>query len=273
MTERGRTAPEEAIVADLHVHTTASDGALSLDGLSESARRANLAAVAVTDHDRPHPELVEPIVERDGLTLVHGIELRVRTEDGARVDLLGYGLERTSSLTELVDRLQQNRIERARTMIARVEDRTGIGLDLDVSTGIGRPHVARAIDRHPDCELDYQDAFDELIGDDRPCFVARDVPTVVEGRSVLGEACGLVGLAHPLRYDDPEAAIALCADLDAIERWYPYGRAIDPAPVERAIREYDLVPTGGSDAHDERVGRAGLSREAYRRFLRRGGFG
>ena len=39
-------------VADLHVHTTNSDGTLTLETLAPAAERADLAAVAVTDHDR-----------------------------------------------------------------------------------------------------------------------------------------------------------------------------------------------------------------------------
>jgi len=46
----------------------------------------------------------------------------------------------------------------------------------------------------------------------------------------------------------------------------PYGREVDRAPVERAIERDDLLATGGSDAHDERLGVDGLSRRAYERL-------
>jgi hypothetical protein len=32
------------------------------------------------------------------------------------------------------------------------------------------------------------------------------------------------------------------------------------------MQAYDLVATGGSDAHDETLGRAGLDRVGYQRF-------
>jgi predicted metal-dependent phosphoesterase TrpH len=132
---------------------------------------------------------------------------------------------------------------------------------------VGRPHVARAIERS-EAPHGYDDAFADLIGEDGPCYVAREVPDFETGVEVLSGACGLVGLAHPFRYPDPATALELCSDprVGAVERWYPYGREVDPRPVERAIDRYDLVPTGGSDAHDDVLGRAGLDRSAYRRF-------
>ncbi len=253
------------VYADLHVHTTRSDGSLTLATLPAAARKAGVAAVAITDHDRLHPAIDPPVDEIDGITVISGIELRVETPAGQRVDLLGYGARATPELTAELDRIQRDRIERGRAMIERCEERLGVDLDLSVEEGFGRPHLARAIDAHPGTELSYREAFDELIGNDGPCFVARDVTPLEEGRQLLDDACGLVGLAHPLRYDDPEAALALTAALDAVERFYPYGRTVDTTPVDRAIHEYDLIPTGGSDAHEMDIGRAGLDREAFQR--------
>jgi predicted metal-dependent phosphoesterase TrpH len=259
-----------AVHADLHVHTTNSDGALALADVPAAARASEVPVVAVTDHDRTHPGLDRPVVERDGVTLVHGIELRVEPADGERVDLLGYGVRGTPALRRELDRLQADRVERGRAIVERVEDRLGIDLDVTVEPGFGRPHVARAVAAHPDSGYDDPDAvFRDLIADGGPCFVARDVTSFETGVDLLRDACALVGLAHPLRYDDPAAALDLCADLDAVERYYPYGRPVDPAPVERAIDRYDLVPVGGSDAHDADLGHAGLSRDEYRRVADR----
>ncbi|AGN00197.1 PHP domain-containing protein [Salinarchaeum sp. Harcht-Bsk1] len=258
------------VVADLHVHTTNSDGTLDVADIPAAATRADLRAVAITDHDRPHPDLDAPLTVIDGITVVHGIELRVEATD-QRVDLLGYGLDPTDALREECERIQQNRANRGARIVQRVEDHLGIDLEVEARPGLGRPHIARAVAEHPAVEYDLQGVFDELIGDDRPCFVARDVPSFETGRRLLADACRIVGLAHPLRYDDPEAALALTAELDAVERWYPYDRPADPGdtpalePVERAIKQYDLLPTGGSDAHGTSLGAAGLNADAWER--------
>ena len=251
------------VVADLHVHTTNSDGTLTLETLADAAAAADVSAVAVTDHDRLHPDLRTPVATVDGVTVVHGIELRVEAP-GDRVDLLGYGARRTDALESLVEHLQTDRVERGRRIIENVEDRLGVDLPVEPREGLGRPHIARAIDEAT--EYSYDDAFDELIGNDGPCYVPRDLPSFEAGLEVLRASCGVVSLAHPYRYDDPEAALELCADLDAVERFYPYGREVDPRPVERAVERHDLLVTGGSDAHDETLGKAGLDRDAYRLF-------
>jgi predicted metal-dependent phosphoesterase TrpH len=269
------------VYADLHVHTDRSDGQLSLSSVPAAARRADVSVVAVTDHDRVHPGFEAPVqrhaadADADGgaasvepVTLVRGVELRVESAAG-RVDLLGYGVEPTSDLRDLEARIQADRRERGRAIVDRVEDRLGVDLDVEVHEGFGRPHVARAVDTHPDTEYDYGGAFEHLIGSGDPCYVARDVPDFETGRRVLAAACGLVGLAHPLRYDDPEAALALTADLDAVELPYPYGGDVDRGAVERAVREHDLVVTGGSDAHDDRLGRAGLAASEFERVRER----
>lgn len=261
-----------SVVADLHTHTTVSDGTFSLPDLVATAREEGLDAVAVTDHDRYHPDLSVPVERRGDLLIVRGIELRVDT-GVERVDLLGYGLTETDALTAEVERLQQDRIDRGRRIVANVEAELGVDLGIEPHEGLGRPHIARAV---VESDADYDTigaVFEDLIGDDGPCYVAREVPDFGTGRDLLEEACAFVGLAHPLRYDDPEAALELTAELDAVERYYPYDRpvspdepeSLDPRPVEAAIAEHDLLATGGTDAHEEALAVDGLPQAAWER--------
>ena len=250
------------IVADLHVHTTRSDGSLTLDALPSAAAEAGVEVVAVTDHDRVQPALDGPVTTRDGVTVVHGIELRVDAGD-QRLDLLGYGVEPTDALRAECARIQRDRRERGRAIIDCVEDRLGRSLPVEPRAGLGRPHIARAVAAVS--EYTVQGVFDDLIGDGCPCYVPRTVPDFERGRELLADACGLVGLAHPFRYPDTDAALARCADVDAVERWYPYDRPADTARLDEVIDRYDLVPTGGSDAHDDRLGVAGLDGTAWAR--------
>ncbi|MDR5674612.1 Metal-dependent phosphoesterase (PHP family) [Halalkaliarchaeum sp. AArc-CO] len=282
MGTQGSRTVDSGLVADLHVHTTVSDGELELGAVPAAARDAGLSWVGITDHDRLHPELSSPIVRREGVRIVRGIELRVegepdrlaenaagtaRSKEPFRVDLLGYAIEPTAELRSELDRIQEDRIERAREIVRLVESKLGVELDVPIERGVGRPHVARAI-AESDAPLDYEGAFDELIGDGGPCFVARNVPSFERGVELLREAGRLVGLAHPLRYGDPEAALELAGGLDAVEVYYPYGDGVDPdregaAAVEDARCRHDLLATGGSDAHGTELGTAGLDTAAF----------
>jgi predicted metal-dependent phosphoesterase TrpH len=221
------------------------------------------AGTAASDGGAPDDRGDDAGAGEGAVDLVAGVELRVEVATDLRVDLLGYGVTHTDALATEVERIQRDRLERGRAIIDCVEDRLGVDLGVEPHRGMGRPHVARAVDAHPDVDLDYEGAFRELIGDGQPCYRAREVPGFETGRRVLEEACGLVGLAHPLRYGDPGRALSLTADLDAVEVAYPYGHEVDLAPVEAAVEEHDLVATGGSDAHDDRLGLAGLDREEY----------
>lgn len=254
------------VVADLHTHTTNSDGEMTLDEVPDAARRAGVEVVAVTDHDRLHPELDVPVSEREGLTVVHGIELRVESPAG-RVDLLGYGVRETPALADLVEHLQRDRVERGRKMVDLVEDQLGVDLDVTVEPGFGRPDVARAVVATTDYE--FGEVFEQFIGEGQPCYVARDIPAFDEGREVLAEACALVGLAHPFRYENAAAALDLTAALDAVERYYPYDFDPDVSAVEAVVEANDLLVTGGSDAHDHTLGRAGLDESEWARVRAR----
>jgi len=261
------------VAADLHVHTDNSDGTFALAEVPPAARAAGLDAVAVTDHDRVHPDLDAPVVERDGVTVVHGIELRVEADD-QRVDVLGYGVRPTDALVAEIDRLQHNRVERGRTILDRLEDRLGVPIPVDPEPGLGRPDIARAV---VESDADYESVravFDDLIGEGEPCYVARDIPTFERGRDLLGDACALVSLAHPLRYPEPAAALELAPRLDAVEVAYPYGARghtgsngdLTVDDVREVAERHDLVVTGGSDAHERSIGGTGLSTDEYERF-------
>lgn len=281
------------VVADLHVHTTESDGTMTFPEVLDAARQADLAVVAVTDHDVLHPALDAPLTHLNGeneiveegaigdgdagtgtdaddrLTVIRGIELRVDAGFES-VDLLGYAGRETPALDAELERLGRDRIERGRAIMECVEDRLGVDLDLAVDANIGRPHVARAI-AASDTDYGYREAFSHLIGEHCPCYVPRDLPSIEKGVSLLADACGIVALAHPFRYRDTERALGSCSEfaIDAVERYYPYGRSVNEALLDRVIDENDLLATGGSDAHDAVLGRAGLSWERYGPFAAR----
>ncbi|WP_338726695.1 PHP domain-containing protein [Haladaptatus sp. DJG-WS-42] len=255
-------------VADLHVHTTASDGTMALDDVPRAATLAELDVVAITDHDLIHPGLSAPVTRREDITFIRGIELRVDA-GSFDIDLLGYAVEPTDALVSTLETIQQNRLERAKEIVAAVEARLGVSLDIAYTSGVGRPHIARAIEAS-DAPYAYQDAFDDLIGDDGPCFVRRAaIPSFEAGARLLKDACAVVSLAHPFRYPHPEKALTLAASLDAVEAYYPYDRPVDDALLWEAVEAHDLLVTGGSDAHIDVLGKETVSGAELDRLCQR----
>ena len=250
-------------VADLHIHTTASDGLLSVPELPTVAANAGLHTVAVTDHDRLCPTLEDPIQTIDGITVIRGIELKVAPASAPELDLLAYAVRETTALSSLLEEIQADRKARGRRMIALVENHLDITLDITIRTGIGRPHIARAVAAHAAVDLDETDVFRELIGDSGPCYVERTVPSLERAVAILDEACPVIAVAHPLRATDPDAALDIARRVGAVERWYAYRHPVDETPVIAAIEENDLLATGGSDAHGRTLGTAGVPRDDF----------
>lgn len=262
---------DNLLYADLHMHTPNSDGTVTLDELPEIAHENNLGAVAITDHDRTHPELSEPFQVIDGVDVISGIELRVKPESlDERIDLLGYGVEPTKDLINILKDIKKNRIHRSERMIDLIEEETGVYIDMNISDNTGRPHIARAIEDCDELDYTYIESFNELIGNDCPAYTSRDIPSLEESIDSFRESCHFISLAHPFRYNDAISALKVAKQLDGIECVYPYDNipSYDVSLAEIAVDWFDLNMTGGSDAHDiKSIGSAGLTKNRYNKFL------
>lgn len=257
------------VVADLHVHTTESDGTTDPSRIPELARENNLDLIAVTDHDTYH-DFGRPVVSREDVDIVSGIELRVEAESvGERIDLLGYGVTPTEELDNIVDEVRQNRKNRAEEIVRRIEEETGAELEFEPTVSTGRPHIARAVEENDQISYDYHGAFNNLIGSEHYCYVSRDIPTFEEGVEALKSSTLCTSLAHPYRYDNVESVLELATELDAIECNYSYGEDVEVGelPIEKT-EEFDMGVTGGSDAHQpSSIGKCGLNEEETERFV------
>lgn len=266
------------VYADLHSHTTVSDGETEPSEVTEIASQVGLEAVAITDHDQINTFLDGKLEVIENIDIINGIELRVKTATGHKIDLLGYGVQATTQLENLTQVIQQNRIERSTEMLDLIEDETGVRLQFEPDKNTGRPHIARAIEQDPQLEYSYQTAFDELIGNDCPCYVERDLPLFKEGLYVLQNATEFVSLAHPYRYTTPNHILEMYAEqLDGIESNYPYESKgyvsnLEDRKETLFIEQYSLISTGGSDSHEPTtLGCNGLTQEDYVTFLQSSG--
>lgn len=266
------------IVADLHTHTTLSDGKTKPDEVTKIARENNLEAIALTDHDRVHSDFSKPLEVRDGVDVINSIELRVEVGDvGERIDVLGYGVTPTDSLESVLESIRQNRIVRAETIIDLIEDETGVRIEVDIDDSVGRPDIARAIDKNPNLDYSYESAFDTLISSDGCCYVSRDIPKFEYGIELLRESSSLVSLAHPYRYDNVVDILKKTQQLDGVECFYPYDvgsrSSYDVGERSGNLDEiasgwFELTMTGGSDAHHpDDTAKSGLDRQRYEKFL------
>jgi predicted metal-dependent phosphoesterase TrpH len=244
-------------IADLHTHTTASDGLDAPATLVQRARDVGLAVIAIADHDTVDAHLTLSDADTRGVTVIPAIELSANVGT-AEVHILGYFVDPTSKrLADALAQLRQQRVRRVERFCARL---TALGLPLTMddvlahATGesVGRPHIARAmIDRGYVASVN--DAFERYLAGGRPAFVPRDDVTPESSIELIHQAGGVAVLAHPYTTGDPAAMMdrLLPVGLDGAEVEYgSYGEE-QRAVLRELAAARSLIPTGGSDYHGE----------------------
>ena len=265
--------------ADLHVHSTASDGSLTPGALVDVALKAGLTHLAITDHDSIDG-LDEAVAaaKGTGLTLIPAVELSALEPVGLDVHVLGFRVDPTDLVFRaILADLRAARLERAATMIESLDD-GGFRVTLDDvlaharGGAVGRSHVARALVEAGHV-ADVANAFDRLIGRGRPHYIPKSSHTTREAILLIREAGGLAVIAHPGVNDLSALAMDLSVhELDGIEAYHA-----DHTPAQRDFfselaNRRGLFTTGGSDFHapegpNPPLGSVEYPRVALERFL------
>ena len=248
------TLPAGARFVDLHAHSTASDGAAAPVEVVAAARRAGLAAVALTDHDTLGG-VAEAIAEgeRVGVRVVAGTELSAH--DGDReVHLLALHLREPERVDAALARFREGRRDRAEAIVARLN-----ALDVPVTLdavleaagdgAVGRPHVARAMVA-AGAVRDFREAFDRYLGAGRPAFVPKEFLSVGDAARLTHEAGGLLVFAHPGSDGTRERVARMVGEgLDGLEIVHPSQPPDEQSRLRALADEFELVYSGGSDWH------------------------
>ena len=243
--------------ADLHLHTTASDGRLEPNEIVGLAAKAGLDVIAITDHDTVDGVALALAAAQalPPLTVSPGVEINTDVPRG-EVHVLGYFIDFTDrKLADNLLRLRDARQGRAQKMITRL---SSLGVDIEwrrveeLAQGgsVCRPHVALAL-----LEKGYvgseKEAFDRYIGHDGPAYVDRMKLLPVEAVKLIIDAQGLPVLAHPADIDGLDELVPKlkAAGLVGIEVYYrDYGSDVI-GRLLRIAEQYELVTTGGTDYH------------------------
>ena len=240
------------MLADLHMHTTCSDGVWEPERLFEEIRARRLDAFCVSDHDNINSYPVPGDLHDK---LIPGLEVDTAL-DGHTTHILAYGIDRKDRpLIEALARQREAREERMRSMIERLEN-LGLAVTLDdvkrharASSSFGRPHLARAL---VDCGhvATVQEAFDKYLADDGAGYVALerlDAARIIELIHVSG---GVAIVAHPVRLRK-ESHLEELLDLgaDGVEVWHHTADAATQASLRDLAQQRGLLITGGTDFH------------------------
>lgn len=251
-------------LADLHTHTTASDGQYTPTELVKLAKGRGLDVLAVTDHDT-----IAGVNEAQragsalGLSVIRGVELSAKERPNFHI--LGYGFrDGDTELARLCEKFRAGRDDRKYRIVDFLREK-GVELDLaeveELAGGevIARPHFAQVMVAHGYVSTN-REAFDRYLDTEefrqRVKRFKADAKTCVEAIRAAG---GKVSLAHPYQMGLPNGELEVLVKqlkdwgLDAIECYYPRYTPEQQEFYLHLAEKYQLRQTGGSDFHGEQV--------------------
>ncbi|MFT9486418.1 MAG: PHP domain-containing protein [Tepidibacillus sp.] len=248
--------------ADLHSHSTASDGLNAPADNVKLAKEAGLAALGVTDHDSVSgiDEAIE-MAEKIGIEVVPGIEMST-VEKGQDIHVLGYFIRyKDKEFLNTLDELQKARDKRNEMMIVKLNE-LGIQITLDEvkkkirreGANVGRPHIAEVLIEKKVVDT-MEEAFDLYLGKKGKAYVNPIRISPEEGIDIIKKAGGVPVLAHPGLYDDDEMVVRLIKyGLEGIEAFHPDHDEEAEKRYQEMGEAYGMIVTAGSDFHGSRNG-------------------
>ncbi|MBN1918584.1 MAG: PHP domain-containing protein [Verrucomicrobia bacterium] len=252
MPNASQSAPR---VADLHVHTTASDGHWSSGDVVRYLAEIGFSAVGIADHDEISgiPEAIEA-GRACGVEIVPAVELSTAVGE-KEVHILGYHIDcEARELREVLEACRTHRRHRMDTMVERLAK---VGVPIDIGRvhelagegAIGRPHLAQAMIEAGHVRT-IDEAFVRYLSPGLPGYAPKWKMTPAEACAFVRRIGGVPVLAHPMLLRDDALVAQIIRDgALGLEAYYAY---VSPEVTTRYVRMAEtagLVVTGGSDCH------------------------
>lgn len=248
--------------ADLHLHSTASDGVYAPEELVRRAAQAGFDTLALTDHDSVAGiARAREAAQALHVRLICGVELSCGAQK--EIHVLGYGVDpENAALLAFCERRRAQREERAEKIVARLHE-LGKPIPMarvrELARGVvARPHIARAMVEAGHVAT-VAEAFDRYLAPGKAAYVPKEDVKVGQAAALIAQAGGVSVLAHPMQLKLGEMALqALVCEwkaqgLAGLEVYHPSAQNNHAAFLLHLARREGLLATGGSDFHGEAV--------------------
>lgn len=250
--------------ADLHCHTTISDGSLGISDVIKQADRDDVRYLAITDHDSLASLSRSAVLgKRYNVNVIPAAEFSAFDEKrGRKVHILCYMPQKPDRLEGLCLRTSEGRMKLGKNMALTVLEKFPITLEsiLRYSAGskaIYKCHIMHALmDYGYTTELYgsvYEEIFDAKSGlcSEHVRAEADFYPDVHFVTSLIKAAGGVSVMAHPKVYDslDLLEEMAKSKEIDGVEIWHSSADERLRGELSSLAERYGLITTGGSDFH------------------------
>lgn len=250
--------------ADLHCHTTLSDGSLGIEEVIAQAKRNRIDCLAITDHDNlASVSRAVVLGQRYGIRVLPAVEISaVDTARGKKVHILCYMPKKPDRLEGLCLRTCEARKQRGKSMAMKVLEQYPIALENIVKYAAGgkaiyKCHIMHALmDYGYTTEL-YGEVYESLFNA-KTGLCAEEVRSETENNpdvrfalELIHSAGGTAILAHPKVYDsfDLLEELAASGKIDGAEVYHESANEECEKNLEKLTEKYGLIRTGGSDFH------------------------
>jgi predicted metal-dependent phosphoesterase TrpH len=272
------------MITDLHIHSKASDGKLTIQEIFKEAKNRNISFMAITDHDSIGCQTQAiAIAKKEAIRYVTGVELNVtfshpKYHEGKAVslDFLGYQFDAgNKALESKLEIMAKYREERAAKILDNLnaefqkEHRQALTtedlrrIEESVDGVLGRPHIADYLVKKGIVKT-RQEAFDKYLV---KCDVPKFPLFLEEASKLIRGAGGKLVLAHP---NDPHGTSLFSLTksvveqteiikekmlhyIDGVECWHSRNTPETTNHYIAFAKENGLIMTGGSDCHQKPI--------------------
>lgn len=250
--------------ADLHCHTTLSDGSLGIEEIIAQAKRNEIDYLAITDHDNLSSLSRSNVLgQRYGIKIIPAVEFSAFDgERGTKAHVLCYMPKKPDRLEGICIRTTDLRRQRGKKMAMKIIEKYPISFEniIKYSTGskaIYKCHIMHALMDYGYTTNLYGDVYDELF-DVKKGLCAEEVksemgeyPEVRFILQLIHSAGGIAVLAHPRVYDNFALLEELAENkaIDGVEIWHQSSKGNDIHNMLEIAEKYNLITAGGSDFH------------------------
>ena len=244
---------------DLHIHSLKSDGSMTPAEVVREAKRAGLAAIALSDHDTVDG-IEEAVAEgkKQGIEVIPAIEFSVLSE--TETHILGYFIDiNNPELQRVLKEVVDLRIQRNYVTCQRLNE---LGFDITIeevralapNNFVGRAHFARVL-MDKGYTKSVKEGFDKYMSAGQYAYCEKQRLTAKEAIELIKKCGGLSFLAHPhlTQFDDDKIKVFLkelkSYGLDGLEGYYTDYTLEMQEKYQTMAKEMGLMISGGTDFH------------------------